>query len=99
MQTIGISAKITAPEALEYAAEVARELRGRGHAVAMTACLTAIPWLLLHALDSPARVLLLLPAAVVFSLARDVGDSVLASLSVHVVNNLAAVGMQILSKL
>jgi len=30
MQTIGISAKITSPEALEYAAKVAADLRGRG---------------------------------------------------------------------
>jgi NAD+ kinase len=30
MQTIGISAKITSPEALEYAAKIAADLRGRG---------------------------------------------------------------------
>jgi len=35
MRTVGISAKITSPEALEYAAGVAKELRGRGYAVCL----------------------------------------------------------------
>src|SRR5437868_1215614 len=33
MRTIGISAKITSPAAIEFAAKVAADLRGRGHDV------------------------------------------------------------------
>jgi membrane protease YdiL (CAAX protease family) len=69
-------------------------LRRRGHAFASTACITALPWLLLHGLDSPARIVFLIPAALVFSFARHVGRSVLASLVVHVANNTAAVMLQ-----
>ncbi|MGD0429548.1 MAG: type II CAAX endopeptidase family protein [Acetobacteraceae bacterium] len=69
-------------------------LRRRGYAVAMTAGLTAVPWLLLHGIDSPGRILILIPAAVVFSLARHIGRSVLASLAVHMTNNMTAVLMQ-----
>jgi membrane protease YdiL (CAAX protease family) len=60
---------------------------------------TALPWLLLHGLDSPARVVFLIPAAVVFSLARHQGGGVLASLIVHVTNNTAAVAMQAIAVL
>lgn len=74
-------------------------LRQRGHAVTTTACLTAIPWLLLHGIDSPARILFLIPAAVVLSLARHQGGGVLASLAVHVTNNAAAMFMQAMSAL
>lgn len=74
-------------------------LRQRGHAFFTTACLTALPWLLLHGLDSPARVVFLIPAAVVFSLARQQGGGVLASLVVHVTNNTTAVLMQTLAVL
>jgi membrane protease YdiL (CAAX protease family) len=69
-------------------------LRRRGYAIAMTAGLTAVPWLLLHGIDSPGRILILIPAAVVFSLARHIGRSVLASLAVHMTNNMTAVLMQ-----
>ena len=72
-------------------------LRRRGHGVLSTACLTALPWLLLHGLDSPARVLFLLPAALVFSLARHYGGSVLASLVVHVTNNAVAVLLEVIA--
>ncbi len=72
-------------------------LRRRGHAIITTAGLTALPWLLLHGIDSPGRILFLIPAAVVFSLARHQGGSVVASLAVHVTNNTAAVSMQALS--
>jgi membrane protease YdiL (CAAX protease family) len=71
----------------------------RGHAAITTACLTALPWLLLHGLDSPARIVFLIPAAVVFSLARYQGGSVLASLVVHVTNNTTAVLMQAIAVL
>lgn len=71
----------------------------RGHAIATTACLTAIPWLLLHGIESPGRMLFLLPAAVVFSLARQTGGGVLASLSVHVANNMSVVLVQVVAML
>jgi membrane protease YdiL (CAAX protease family) len=71
----------------------------RGHAFATIACVTALPWLLLHGLDSPARIVFLIPAAVVFSLARQQGGSVLASLLVHVTNNTTAVLMQAIAVL
>lgn len=74
-------------------------LRVRGHAFATTACLTALPWLLLHGLDSPRRVVFLVPAAVVFSLARQQGGSVVASLVVHITNNTAAVLLQVIAVL
>jgi membrane protease YdiL (CAAX protease family) len=74
-------------------------LQRRGHAVLATACLTAMPWLLLHGLDAPGRMVFLLPAAVVFSVARYQGRSVLASLAVHVTNNATAVAMQGLAAL
>jgi membrane protease YdiL (CAAX protease family) len=74
-------------------------LRRRGHAIAMTACLTGAPWLLLHGIDSPGRILVLIPAAVIISLARYFGGGVRASLMVHVANNGAAVLMQTLSAL
>jgi hypothetical protein len=69
-------------------------LRQRGHAITTTACLTALPWLLLHGIDSPGRMVFLVPAAVVFSFARYQGGGVLASLATHLTNNLAAVLMQ-----
>jgi membrane protease YdiL (CAAX protease family) len=74
-------------------------VRQQGHTVAMTAALTAVPWLLLHGIDSPARMVFLIPAALMFSLARHVGRGTLASLAVHVTNNTAAVAMQVVSKL
>jgi membrane protease YdiL (CAAX protease family) len=74
-------------------------LRRRGHAVLTTACLTALPWLLLHGLDAPVRIVFLIPAAVVFSLARQRGGGVLASLVVHVTNNTAAVSMEAIAVL
>jgi membrane protease YdiL (CAAX protease family) len=74
-------------------------LRRRGRGILPTAVLTMIPWLLLHGIDSPGRILFVLPAAVIFPLARYVGDSVLASLSVHMTNNMAAVLLQFISSL
>ena len=74
-------------------------LRHRGHAIAMTACLTAVPWLLLHGVDSPGRILFLLPAAVIISLARHFGGGVRASLMVHMTNNGAALLLQTLGAL
>jgi hypothetical protein len=74
-------------------------LQRRGHEFATTACLTALPWLLLHGLDSPARIVFLIPAALVFSLARQQGGSVLASMAVHVTNNVTAVLMQVIAVL
>ena len=74
-------------------------LRRRGHGFTTTAGLTAVPWLLLHGIDAPGRILFLIPAAVVFSLARQQGGGVLASLSVHVTNNATAVLMQAIAAL
>jgi membrane protease YdiL (CAAX protease family) len=74
-------------------------LRRRGHAAAVTASLTAIPWLLLHGIDAPGRILFLIPAAVIFSTARHMGGGVRASLAVHITNNLAAMMMQELTAL
>jgi hypothetical protein len=73
--------------------------RQRGHSVATTACLTAIPWLLLHGIEAPGRILFLLPAAVMFSLARQMGGGVLASLMVHVANNMSVVLVQVAATL
>jgi membrane protease YdiL (CAAX protease family) len=72
-------------------------LRQRGHGPIVTVGLTVVPWLLLHGIDSPGRILFLIPAAVVFSLARQRGGGVLASLAVHVTNNTTAVLMQALA--
>ena len=52
------------------------------------AFVTALPWLILHAADGGwRRVLILVPAAVLFSVARHACDSVRASLIMHVSNN------------
>jgi len=69
-------------------------LRRREHTVVATVCLTAIPWLLLHGIDAPGRILFLIPAAVVFSLARHLGGSVRASLATHMTNNGIAILVQ-----
>jgi membrane protease YdiL (CAAX protease family) len=74
-------------------------LRRRGHATTVTACLTAIPWLLLHGVDAPGRILFLIPAAVIFSLARHYGGGVRASLCTHVTNNGVAVLAQTIATL
>ena len=71
----------------------------RGYAPVTTACLTAVPWLLLHGIDSMWRVLVLLPAALIFSVARHMGGSVRASLAVHMTNNGSAVMFQTLATL
>jgi membrane protease YdiL (CAAX protease family) len=49
---------------------------------------TAIPWLLLHTFDGLLRPLFLIPAAVLFCLAREYCGGVRASLTLHVLNNL-----------
>ena len=51
---------------------------------------TAIPWLMLHMFDGLLRPLFLLPAAVLFCLAREYCGGVRASLTLHVLNNLIA---------
>jgi hypothetical protein len=60
-----------------------------------TALVTAGLWLLVHALSAPIRVPILLPQAILLSLARHYGGSVRASLPIHVVNNAAALAIQI----
>jgi membrane protease YdiL (CAAX protease family) len=71
----------------------------RGFSPVTTAVITAIPWLLLHGVDSPWRVAFLVPAAVIFSVARHFGGSVRASLAVHMTNNGAAIVFQTLAAL
>jgi membrane protease YdiL (CAAX protease family) len=74
-------------------------LRRRGNGIATIVILTAVPWLLLHGIDSPGRILFLIPAAAIFSLARYLGRGVLASLAVHMTNNGTAVLLQALGEL
>jgi len=73
--------------------------RRRGHSVVVTATLTAIPWLLLHGVEAPGRILFILPAAVIFSTARHLGGGVLASLTVHLTNNLGVLLVQAVPRL
>ena len=73
-------------------------LRLRGHRIAVIMVLTTAPWLLLHGLGAPGRVLFLLPAAVLFSVIRHRGGGVRASLAAHCVNNLFALMLQILAR-
>jgi membrane protease YdiL (CAAX protease family) len=60
-----------------------------------TAVCTACLWLAVHLLDAPIRALVLLPPAVLLSLARHYGNSARASLVVHVVNNAFAASIQL----
>ena len=66
-------------------------LARRGHGMISIGLWTTLPWLLLHGLDSPGRVVFLVPAAVALFTARRLDGGVRASLAVHVVNNSAAV--------
>ena len=68
--------------------------RARGHGTAATVVMTGLPWLLLHGIDAPGRILFLFPAAAILTIARDRGGSVGASLLVHAVNNGAVVFFQ-----
>ena len=56
---------------------------------------TAVPWLLLHMLDGLSRPLFLIPAAIMFSLARHYCGSVRASLTLHILNNLTAMAIAV----
>ena len=58
-----------------------------------TAVVTSLLWLLLHLPDGWAKPLYLIPTAVLLSLARHYGNSVRASLLMHIVNNLVAFGL------
>ena len=64
-----------------------------------TALVTGGVWLAVHALNAPFRALILLPQAILLSLARHYGGSVRASLPIHVANNAAAAAIQIASVL
>ena len=72
-------------------------LRRSGHGTLSVICLSVMPWLLLHGIDSPGGIVFLLLAAIVYSAARHTGGSVLASLVVHIFNNLGVVAVQIIS--
>jgi uncharacterized protein len=55
---------------------------------------TALPWLLIHVADGGTRrPLFLIPAAILFSLARQFCGGVRASIALHVVNNLLLAGV------
>jgi len=56
---------------------------------------TALPWLLLHMMNSPLYPLFLVPGAISLSLARQYCGGVRASLTLHVLNNLIATGLTI----
>jgi membrane protease YdiL (CAAX protease family) len=99
LKVVLVVALAPASEELFFRGWLWEALRHRGRAISTTACLTAMPWLLLHGIDSPGRILFLIPAAVVFSLARHQGGGVLASLAVHVTNNTTAVLMQAMAML
>lgn len=58
---------------------------------------TALPWLLLHLADGLLRPLFLIPAAIMFSLARHYCGSVRASLTLHMLNNLIAIAIVVLA--
>jgi CAAX protease family protein len=60
-----------------------------------TALCTASIWLAVHTLDGPVRAVILVPTAILLCLARHYGGSVRASLVVHIVNNGAAVMIQV----
>ena len=66
-------------------------LRLRGHGTVTIGLLTTLPWLLLHGIDSPGRVVFLVPAGAALFYARLRDGGVRASLLVHMVNNAAAV--------
>lgn len=68
--------------------------RARGHGTMATMLLTGAPWLLLHGVDAPVRILFLLPTAAILTFARHAGGTVRASLLVHAVNNGAVVALQ-----
>ena len=60
-----------------------------------TALCTGGIWLALHALEGAVRVPILVPAAILLSLARHYGGSVRASIPIHAANNLTAVAIQL----
>lgn len=62
-----------------------------------TALCTGTIWLAMHALVGPVRVPILIPAAILLSLARHYGGSVRASLPVHMANNATAMAIQLLA--
>lgn len=57
---------------------------------------TTLPWLLIHMPDGLTRPLFLLPSAILFNLARHLCGGVRASIVVHVLNNLMALGLPML---
>lgn len=58
-----------------------------------TAVVTGLMWMLLHLPDGWTKPLYLIPTAILLSLARHYGNSVRASLLLHIVNNLVAFGL------
>ena len=74
-------------------------LNRRGHGVWVTAGVTGGLWLALHAVEAPARVLFLVPAAIAFSVARHRAGGLRAALSLHLANNAMAVAMMALARL
>lgn len=72
----------------------------RGWALVPTAVATAIPWLLLHIVDGGwRRVLVLVPAAILFSVGRHLCGTVRASIVMHIVNNGSIVAIVVIALL
>jgi len=62
-----------------------------------TALCTGGVWLALHALEGAVRVPILVPTAILLSLARHYGESVRASIPIHIANNMTAVAVQLVA--
>ncbi|HUB49974.1 MAG TPA: type II CAAX endopeptidase family protein [Acetobacteraceae bacterium] len=71
---------------------------GRFWSVWPTALCTGGIWLALHGLEGAVRVPILLPSAILLSLARYYGGSVRASIPLHMANNLTAVVIQLAAR-
>ena len=89
-----------------FLAPVAEELFFRGWfwtalrrswSVWPTALCTGGIWVALHALEGMVRVPILIPAAILLSLARHYGGSVRASIPLHIANNVTAVAVQLVA--
>ena len=89
---------------IAFLAPVAEELFFRGWfwtalsrfwGVWPTALCTGGIWLALHGLEGAIRIPILLPSAILLSLARYYGGSVRASIPLHIANNLTAMAIQL----
>ena len=106
MMTGGPALMIVRALLIAFLAPIAEELFFRGWfwtalrrywSVWPTALCTGGIWLSLHALEGAVRVPILVPAAILLSLARHYGGSVRASIPLHLANNLTAVAIQLVA--